>query len=50
MKAIILAAGLGSRLDEFGKKTPKCMITIFGKTTISLNGRTGIIGLFMCLK
>jgi len=34
MKAIILAAGLGSRLNEFGKKTPKCMITIFGKTLL----------------
>ena len=34
MKAIILAAGLGSRLGEFGEKTPKGMITIFGKTLL----------------
>ncbi|MBA30893.1 MAG: hypothetical protein CL905_03465 [Dehalococcoidia bacterium] len=34
MKAIILAAGLGSRLGSLGKNTPKGMITVFGKTLL----------------
>ena len=34
MNAIILAAGLGSRLGMFGENTPKGMITISGKTLL----------------
>ena len=34
MKAIILAAGLGSRLGRFGENIPKGMIKIFGKTLL----------------
>ncbi len=34
MKAIILAAGIGSRLGEIGKNTPKCLIEIAGKTLL----------------
>tara|TARA_B100000029_G_scaffold488383_3_gene544894 strand:+ start:1414 stop:2166 length:753 start_codon:yes stop_codon:yes gene_type:complete len=34
MKAIILAAGLGSRLGTLGEEIPKCMIKIFGKTLL----------------
>lgn len=34
MKAIILAAGMGSRLKELTKENPKCMIEIDGETLI----------------
>ena len=34
MKAIILAAGLGSRLGKFGENIPKGLIIINGKTLI----------------
>jgi len=34
MKAIILAAGLGSRLGNLGEEIPKGMINIFGKTLL----------------
>lgn len=34
MKAIILAAGRGSRLDKYTKDLPKGMLSLFGKTLI----------------
>ncbi|MCO6430058.1 MAG: nucleotidyltransferase family protein [Deltaproteobacteria bacterium] len=34
MKAMILAAGYGSRLGDLTKGTPKCLLTINGKTLI----------------
>jgi len=34
MKAIILAAGIGSKLGELGKAVPKCLIEIGGKTLL----------------
>jgi choline kinase len=34
MKAIILAAGRGSRMGEKTAELPKCMMTLFGKTLI----------------
>jgi len=34
MKAIILAAGKGTRLGEMGKEIPKCLIEINGKTLL----------------
>lgn len=35
MKAIILAAGTGSRLKEFTKDIPKCMVNIAGRSLIT---------------
>ena len=34
MKAIILAAGMGTRLDKYTKDLPKCMLNFNGKTLI----------------
>lgn len=34
MKAIILAAGVGSRLNPITKSKPKCMVELFGKSLI----------------
>ena len=34
MKAIIIAAGKGSRLKEMTKDTPKCLLTVKGKTIL----------------
>ena len=34
MKAIILAAGMGTRLDKYTKELPKCMLNFEGKTLI----------------
>jgi len=34
MKAMILAAGLGSRLGQLSAKTPKCLMPIAGKTIL----------------
>jgi len=34
MKAIILAAGLGTRLGELGKEIPKCLLEINGKSIL----------------
>lgn len=34
MKAAILAAGIGSRLGEIGKNTPKCLLEIGNKTLL----------------
>ena len=34
MKAIILAAGRGSRLENYTKKKPKCFLEIRNKTII----------------
>ncbi|MEK6871336.1 MAG: NTP transferase domain-containing protein, partial [Nanoarchaeota archaeon] len=36
MKAIILAAGLGTRMGEFGKEIPKCLLTIGDKTILEI--------------
>ena len=35
MKAIILAAGRGSRMGLLTKSQPKCMTTLFGKKLIN---------------
>jgi len=37
MKAVILAAGVGSRLGELAKNTPKCLIKIGEKTILERN-------------
>ena len=34
MKAIILAAGMGTRMDKYTKDLPKCMLSFNGKTLI----------------
>lgn len=34
MRAMVLAAGLGSRLGDLGKKTPKCLLEVAGKTIL----------------
>ena len=34
MKAIILAAGTGSRLNSLTKNNPKCLVSLFGKTIL----------------
>ena len=34
MKAIILAAGKGSRLNSLTKNKPKCLVSLFGKTIL----------------
>ena len=34
MKAIILAAGIGSRLHPITKSKPKCLVELFGKSII----------------
>jgi len=34
MKAIILAAGMGTRMDKYAKNLPKCMLSLNGKTLI----------------
>ena len=34
MKSIILAAGRGTRIPQFSKKKPKCMIQINGKSIL----------------
>src|SRR3989338_10912430 len=34
MKAIILAAGMGTRFDKYTKDLPKCMLNFNGKTLI----------------
>ena len=34
MKALILAAGQGTRLGEISKNKPKCLINLFGKTLL----------------
>lgn len=34
MKAIILAAGMGTRMDKYTKDMPKCMLSFNGKTLI----------------
>lgn len=36
MRAIILAAGLGSRLKPFTNKTPKCLMPIHGKPLLGI--------------
>ena len=36
MKAMILAAGMGTRLGEIGKNTPKVLLDINGKTVLEL--------------
>src|SRR3989344_3754190 len=36
MKAIILAAGLGTRMGEFGKEIPKCLLKIGEKTLLEI--------------
>lgn len=35
MKAIILAAGSGSRLNKYTKDSPKCMLSVLGKSIIA---------------
>lgn len=46
MRGIILAAGYGTRLGELGKKTPKALLSIGGKTVIDhLLERLAAIGL-----
>ena len=37
MKAIILAAGRGSRMQEQTKDKPKCLTTLWGKTLLEMN-------------
>lgn len=39
MKAIVLAAGVGSRLGEIGKNVPKCLIEISGESILKRNLR-----------
>ena len=34
MKGMIFAAGVGSRLKEFTKDTPKCLMVVGGKTLL----------------
>jgi NDP-sugar pyrophosphorylase family protein len=34
MKAILLAAGMGTRLDKYTKDLPKCLLNLAGKTLI----------------
>ena len=35
MKAIVIGAGTGKRINEFSKKSPKALLDINGKTILS---------------